>query len=276
MTGASLTYGNIVIDSKSNPCFVDFNCARVHRSTSSLIFAYMRNHDRVKFNKVYGTHLMTEQSARAALAKHTHHEPFWYAPVDFGGGLAIGGFWSADSGTGRWKFFNKEIVAPLVVGKRVLDLGSNNGAMPMMMLRSGASEVIGVEISQVFTEKAKLVRKIFEWRDMRKYSFKVYNCDMLEVIQADWGRFDVVTAFASLYYLQEEDMAKVVRKISELAPVMVIQAKADTRPEAAEDKARKSSVAFLKKLLEDNGFSRVEAFAPSNYNRPLLVGRRNF
>lgn len=276
VTGVSLTFGNIIVDSKNSiPWFIDFDRARVHRSTSGLIFAYRRDQDRVKFNKIYGRDLMTEQSAREALVKHVHDEPGWYAPVEFGGGLTIGGFWSTDSGIGRWKFLNKDVVAPLVVGKRVLDLGCNDGVMSMMMLRSGAREVIGVEISPVFTERAKFVHKIFEWRDMKKYSFHTYNCNMLKILEADWGRFDLVTAFASLYYLQAEDMAKVVRKVSELVPVMILQAKTDTRAEAAEDKARKSSVAFLKELLEDNGFPKVETFGPPNYNRPLLVGRRD-
>lgn len=277
VTGVSLTFGNIIVDSKSSiPWLIDFDRARAHLSTSSQIFAYRRDQDRIKFNKIYGHHLITEQSARDVLAKHARSESGWYAPVDFGGGLTIGGFWSVDSGTGRWEFLNKDVMAPLVVGKRVLDLGSNNGTMSMMMLRSGAREVIGVEISPIFAERAKLVHRIFEWRDTRKYSYKVYNCNMLKILQADWGRFDIVTAFASLYYLEADDMAKVVRKVSKLAPIMVLQAKADTRSEAADDKARKSSVIFLKKLLQDNGFPKVEVFGPSYYNRPLLVGRRNF
>ena len=96
---------------------------------------------------------------------------------------------------------------------------------------------------------------------------------MTDILKEDWGTFDVVTAFCSLYYLSEEDMGKVVRKASEIAPVMVLQAKTDTRPEAPENKAEKSALPFLKKVLEENGYPQVEVYAPANYPRPLLVGR---
>jgi hypothetical protein len=68
-------------------------------------------------------------------------------------------------------------------------------------------------------------------------------------------------------------MAEVVRRCSELAPIMVLQAKTNTRREAAANKADKSSEVFLKRLLEENGFLHVDAYAPENYSRPLLVGR---
>jgi cyclopropane fatty-acyl-phospholipid synthase-like methyltransferase len=159
------------------------------------------------------------------------------------------------------------------VGKRVLDLGSNNGVMPLMMLRSGAREVVGLELSPELAELSQLVKRMFEWRDIKKYSFDIRNSDMREILRADWGKFDVVTAFCSLYYLTTEDMAKVVRKASELSPIMVLQAKTDTRPEAAENKAEKSSVGFLRKMFEENGFPFVQVYGPKNYSRPLLVGR---
>jgi len=133
---------------------------------------------------------------------------------------------------------------PPLTGKRVLDLGSNNGVMSMMMLRAGASEVIGLEISPSHVEKAQLVHSIYEWRDMRRYTLQIHNCDMLETLRTDWGKFDLVTAFCSLYYLEIDDMARVVRKASELAPIMVIQAN------IGGSKRKKASVTFLKKLLE--------------------------
>ena len=276
ITGVSLTFGNVIADSKnSTPWLIDFDRARTHCSTSSPIFAFRRNQDRIKFNKIYGGHLITEESARQALAKNASGKSGWYAPVDFGGGLTVGAFWSIDSGTGRWEFFNKEIMMPLVAGKRVLDLGSNNGAMSMMMLRCGAREVVGIEVSPVFAERARLIHKIFEWRDIRKYAYKIYNCDMLKILQTGWGRFDLVTALASLYYLPPEDMSRIVRKVSEISPIMILQVKTDTRPEAAEDKARKSSVGFLKEMLENNGFPKVKVISPAGYNRPLLAGRKN-
>lgn len=270
-SGPSLTFANVVVHADTGePWLIDFDRARVCRSTAGLAFRYGRDRDRAKFNQIYGRELITETSARAALAAETAKE-HWYAPVDFGNGLAAGGFWSTDSGTGRWEFFNRRVMEPLVPGKRILDLGSNNGVMPIAMLRAGAREVVGVEISPILAETARLVHKVFEWRDVAEYSFHVHNCDMREILQDDWGRFDLVTAFNSLYYLPADDMARVVRKASELAPLIVIQAKTDTRLEAKDNKAEKSSVAFLNRLLKENGFPEVEVFAPPDYSRPLLV-----
>lgn len=279
VTGVNLLPGSIIIDFKnSTPWFTDFDDAQIHPSTSSLIFAYRRNTDRINFNKIYKRNLITEQSARAALSKsnkYTRGRERWYSPVDFGNGLTIGRFWSTDSGTGRWEFFNKKVVAPLAAGKRVLDLGSNDGTMCFMMLRSGAREVIGIEISPIFAERAKFLHKIFEWQDIKNYAFQIYNCDMREILEADWGKFDVVTAFASLYYLPDDDIAKIVRRASELAPTMIIQSKivAPPSPKVGSDRAKRASVAFLKEMLEKNGFPQVEIFIPPHYHRPLLVGR---
>lgn len=314
IAGLSLTYGNIIIDAKNNkPWFVDLEGAQVYHSTSNLAFVYRRDADRIKFNQIYGRNLITEESARSLLSAELRKLPNWYAPIDFGSGLTVGGFWSTDSGGGRWDFFNRHIVAPLIAGKRVLDLGSNNGVMSLLMLRAGAKEVVGVELSQTFTETAKVVKRIFEWRDMKKYSFCIHNRDIMEILNTNLGNFDVVTAFCSLYYLSAENMAKIVRKAAELAALIVIQAKTDTRKEARDNKAEKSSVTFLKRLLEENGFPWVEVFthapvphqnkvrcgtvrgfAPpernpeikdattvrqwsftsANYNRPLLLGRK--
>jgi 2-polyprenyl-3-methyl-5-hydroxy-6-metoxy-1,4-benzoquinol methylase len=271
VTGMSLTFGNIIIDSQRGaPWFVDWEGARVHRTKSDLAFTYQRNLDRIKFNRFYSRNLMTEHSARVALANSGLD---WYAPVDFGGGVTVDGFWSTSSGTGRWEFLNRKVMEPLVKGKRILDLGSNNGVMPLMMLRAGAREVVGVEISPTLAERAELVHKIFEWRDMRRYVFHIHQGDMREIMQKSWGNFDVVTALASLYYLPPDEMGAVVCRASELAPMMVIQAKTDTRQNAPESKAEKSSVAFLKKLLQENGFPHVDVYESKGYPRPLLVGR---
>jgi SAM-dependent methyltransferase len=275
VTGVSNTFGNVVSETSSGePWFIDLDRCETHPKSRGFIFALGRDKDRVQFNQLYGRKLLTEMSARAELSALISKCPNWYAPIDFGGGLTVGAFWSTDSGTGKWEFLNQHVVAPLVVGKRVLDLGSNNGVMPLMMLRAGAREIVGVEASASFVESSRLVHRIFEWRDMREYSFRVHHCDMLGILEGDWGVFDVVTAFCSLYYLDAPDMERVVRKVSELAPLMVIQANSSTRQEAACNKAEKSSVRFLEGLLRRNGFPEATVVAPKGYSRPLLIGRK--
>lgn len=274
VTNFSNTFGNIVIDTKKGaPWFIDLEGAVSHRSASELAFIFRRDIDQVKFNERYGRTLLTESSARAALHAQSVRLPGWYSPIDFGNGLAIGGFWSTDSGIGRWEFLNCKIMAPIVEGKKVLDLGSNNGLMPLLMLRAGAREVVGVELSPINVESAKLIQRIFEWRDMRSYKLHIHNANMLEVLNADWGKFDVVTSLCSLYYLEPDEMASIVRRAANLAPVMIIQANVATRKEAAQQKSEKASTTFLERLLGDNGFPYVEVYAPPRFSRPLLVGR---
>jgi SAM-dependent methyltransferase len=265
---------NVIVCSKTgSPWFVSFMEARSHRSTTGIRFRHMRDRDRDLFNKLYGRDLLTEKSLWPTLieqrAKLTDYRD--YAPINFGYGFAMPSAWSMDSGTGRWEFFNKHIVRPFVAGKRVLDLGSNNGSMPLMMLRDGAREVIGLEKSKAIANFAHCNHRVFEWNNMRECALRIHNCDMLEVLRADWGRFDVVTAFCSLYYLEEEDMASIVRRASEIAPVIILQG--NTAFASGEVRSRKASVPFLKKLLEENGFPHVEIFAPPGYSRPILVGR---
>ncbi len=274
VAGLSLTFGNVLVHfATGDPWLLDFEGARHFMSTRSRLFSVKRDRDRRTLNRLYGRTLLTRKLARAHLAARVAMGEILYAPVDFGDGISAGRFWSTENGTGRWDFLNNRVVAPLVVEKRVLDLGSHNGAMPMMMLRSGAREVVAVEISSTLAETARLVHRIFEWRDMRSYSLHILNCNMLELLENGWGRFDVVTMFSSLYYLSAEDMARVVRKASILASVVVIQGNSHTRPQAGDNKAFKSSLPFLRELLEGNGFPDVQVYAPRGYARPLLVGR---
>lgn len=276
LTSLDKAFESVTICHKTGtPWLTNFDGVLYHRSTSSLLFTYRRNQDRVQFNRRFNAQLFTEESARKSLAREQAKLSAYrdYAPINFGNGLKVNSLLNIDSGTGRWEFLNKHVVGPIVQGSRVLDLGSNNGSMPLMMLRSGAREVIGVEKSKKIAHFARLNHRIFEWRDMRSYDLQLMNCDMLQVLQADWGVFDVVTAFCSLYYLDEEDMARIVRRCSKLAAVMILQG--NTAFAKGEERSRKASVEFLAALLQHNGFPYVEVSAPSNYSRKLLVGRRD-
>ena len=178
-------------------------------------FHAARDEDRRAFNHRFGTALLTETAARERLQALKARVPAGYrdyAPIDFGGGLTVGQIYSTDSGTGRWEFFNRHIVGPLIDDKRVVDLGANNASMSLMMARAGAREVVAVEESPAIAEFARLNAGIFSWREMRKLNIDVRTGDMRIFLYEDLGRFDVVTAFCSLYYLPEEDMARVIRR----------------------------------------------------------------
>lgn len=268
----SLTFGNVVLEPASQaPWLVDFDGAETYASTSSALFAFRRDQDRVKLNRFYDRDLLTEAGARALLREHFRST---YAPLDLGGGLVTRGFWSVDSGTGRWELLLRDALAGLIEGRRVLDLGSHHGLLPLAMLAAGARQVVAVERSPELVAMARHLHRLFEWRHMDRIALELRCADMRAVLDGDWGRFDLVTAFCSLYYLEREDMRRLVRRCAELAPVLVLQAKVDTRGGAARGKAEKSSPAFLQALLEANGYPRIEIVAPPGYTRPLLIGRR--
>lgn len=267
ITGVSRSFGKLVRDAEGRLRFGDLSDARRHQ-LGSVTFVAARDEDRRAFNRHFGAALLTESEARRALKELKSHVPPGYrdyAPIDFGGGLTIGQIASTDSGTGRWDFFNERIVAPLVAGKRVLDLGSNNGSLPLMMLRAGAREVIAVEFTPAIADFARLNARILGWRDMRPYDIHVLTGDMRLFLTEDLGRFDVVSAFCSLYYLPEEDMARIIWKAASMNAVLILQAN-----EAIDNLPAKTL--DLHRLMRANGYSDVALHTPDGFARPLLVG----
>jgi SAM-dependent methyltransferase len=233
-------------------------------------FQVERDLDREAVNRRFGLSLMTESSVRRELKALRSSLPRgWfrdYAPIDFGGGISVGLFPSTDSGTGRWDFLNGAVVGPLVEGKRVLDLGSNNGSLPLMMLRAGAREVLAVEQSPVLASAMRLYHRVLEWRDMREYRLTVRVADMREYVAEDWGSFDVVTAFCSIYYLPAEDMAAIVKKAAASRATIVLQAnEGATANPLAQPEA-------LRALIRANGFGDPAVHNRDGFARPLLVG----
>jgi SAM-dependent methyltransferase len=268
VTGVSKSFRSLVRSADGSLRFGDLSAARRH-SRDSVAYASGRDADRRDFNATFNATLMTEARARRAIQELRARVPEGYrdyAPIDFGNGLTVGQIASSDSGTGRWDFFNRRIVAPLVAGRRVLDLGSNNGSMSLMMLRAGASEVIAVESTPQIADVARLNAQILSWRDVRPYNIQVLTGDMRLFLTEDFGRFDVVTAFCSLYYLPEDDMARIVRKAATMNAVLVLQAN-----EGIEN-GLPGKTLELHRLMRDNGYPEIAVHTPAGFARPLLVG----
>ena len=174
VVGVSLKPGNVIV-SKINrkPYVVDFHSAK-HKRPFSFTWRILRDRDRIVANRRCGLKVLTERMVNKRLQilklPDEQIDNRVYAPIDFGGGHAIGAFWNVTSGTGRWKHFMREQM-PDLKDKRILDLGSNNGCMPLMMLRAGAREVLGIEISHHYVEQSQIIKDVFEWRDLRSYNF---------------------------------------------------------------------------------------------------------
>ena len=267
ITGVARGFEALVRGAGGGLHFADPSAFRKHRP-GSVRFVAARDEDRRLFNRAFGAALLTEAAARRALEQLKARVPKGYreyAPIDFGGGLTVGQIASTDSGTGRWEFFNGPIVGPLVSGRRVLDLGSNNGSLPLMMLRAGAREVVAVEFTPEIADFARLNARILSWRDMRPYQIDVVTGDMRVFLTTDLGAFDVVTAFCSLYYLPEQDMAQIIQKAASMNAVLILQAN-----EAIDNLPAKTL--DLHRLMRDNGYSEIAVHTPDGFARPLLVG----
>jgi SAM-dependent methyltransferase len=240
-----------------------------HGRANGIRFQLERDLDRHAVNRRFGLSLLTEAGVRQALRSQRAQLPEgWfrdYAPIDFGGGVSVGRFPSTDSGTGRWDFLNGPVVAPIVGGRRVLDLGSNNGSLPLMMLRAGATEVVAVEQSDVLADAMRLYRRVLEWRDLREYRLDVRVGDMRAFLDEEWGAFDVITAFCSIYYLPEEDVARIIRKAAATGATLVLQAN------EAVANIRAARTTALRDLVSENGYGQVTVHVRDAFARPLLV-----
>jgi hypothetical protein len=233
-----------------------------------VLFAVDRDADRVAFNRYFGAAILTEASVRRGLRELQARVPPGYrdyAPIDFGGGIHVGQVASTDSGTGRWDFFNRHIVAPLVGGRRVLDLGSNNGSLPLMMARAGARSVVGLEMTPALAEFARFNARVLAWRDLRPYDIRIEAGDMRRMLSGELGAFDVLTAFCSLYYLPEGDMARVIAAAAARGADVILQANdaISNLPARTTD---------LQRLLAANGYPEVSVHAYPGFARPLVVG----
>jgi hypothetical protein len=136
-----------------------------------------------------------------------------------------------------------------------------------MMLRAGASEVVAIELKSAIAEIARLNGRILSWRDACRYKLDVVSGDMRVWLTSDFGTFDVITAFCSLYYLPEGDMIRVIRKAAGMGSTLVLQAN-----EAIENLPARARE--LRELMSLNGYGSVEMFSVAGFARPLLVGTR--
>lgn len=261
-----------VLVSSGAVLFTDFARAVHDERLNSLGFAGKRDADREALAQATGLPLLTERTARESLEglrqRLTSYQD--YAPIDFGLGLTLGNILTSDSGSGRWEYFNGRVVSPLVRGKRVLDLGSNNGSMPTAMLRAGARDVHCVELNDSLADLCLFSARLFEWRDMRQYNLTMHRGSMTRFLTEPWGPFDVVTAFCSLYYLPEAEMAAMVRRAAAMDATLILQSNEGIDPSLQ----RVARADYLRELMLANGYNHVETHCPAGYQRALIIGQR--
>lgn len=213
----------------------------------------------------------------------------WFVHTDFGGGVvARSTSWpdaparSRHMGVSKWEFIIRRNL-PDLQGKRVLDLGCNNGLMAIHMARQGAREVVGIDSMNYWPrwkEQADFVKSALEWRCQTTYNTRYLELEMKDLPDHELGRFDIVTAFNSFYYLEASEMERVTRHLSTVADVFLVQCNTADHPSLHPRPTPK----FVEAILRKCGFPTTHmdwpwdrprrGLIPRRYWRPVVVGHR--
>ncbi|NLD36526.1 MAG: DUF1698 domain-containing protein [Desulfatiglans sp.] len=204
----------------------------------------------------------------------------WYTPVDFGNGLIARGNYlvntDSDSmhfGSGKWKYIIERNL-PDIQGKRVMDIGCNNGISCIQMARMGAREVIGIDSEETWAkwkEQALFVKEALEWRCHTNYPITYINSNMAHIPELALGHFDVVTALCCIYYLEDIEIASLLAYFKEHVDTIIIQCNTNRKDQTAEVHRRALPV-YIEKALKNVGYKYISTDKPFLYERPVVVG----
>ena len=186
--------------------------------------------------------------------------------------MKIGSIWDRNVGYGRWHKILKHNL-PLLSGKRILDMGCNNSFNSIQMLRSGAREVIGIEMENKFIYQGNFVKAVFDWVDNTYYNFRYIQSNMKEIPTMNLGRFDIVLALCSIYYLDDDFISHFIKYISTITDTFVLQCNIATKRNNPST-YKKASIEYTVEALRCNGFPVVKVIAPSKFSRPLVIGSK--
>lgn len=248
-----IKYGNIMIERDTGaPFLIDFDAAQRYPSVTPLTRRFLRDLDYARFNLHFDADALTHDRVRR-LARRTPLA----SPVHLEGGLRFAGTCDVQAGYDRWRHVLEEHLAPLRAAQ-VLDLTADDGSNAVRMLHRGAARAVVVAADERTVEQTLFVRRLFEWADNDTYDLTCIRDDLRNVPRLGLGRFDLVTAFGSLDHLDPSEVAELVRRVSRIAPAMVV-----------EHDRRLDAVATLRA----NGFAEVTGVAPNGSGRSLAIAR---
>jgi Methyltransferase domain len=270
-TYEDVKYGNVIVEARTNtPYFVDCERALPLRQFSPMTATYLRDRDADKLNQLFGTDLLTAKVLRGF---RLPAGAAMYSPFYAGAGIWWGAIWNPDLGILRWRHMLAKHV-PVPKDGRVLDLGANNGFNAVQMLRAGASEVIGVEMDAGAIEQGLFVKRVFEWADNTEYRFSYIHGSHADIGSMNLGRFDLITAFCTLYYLSTAAMRKTVSDLAGLTDTLVLQCNNERSIKRSDPETyTKASLSFNVELVRNNGFPNVTVVERRGSNRPLVIAR---
>lgn len=199
----------------------------------------------------------------------------WYYYIDFGYGVKVGEEHRRDR-TGGYENWRNFLVhhLPSLENLRILDIGCNAGIYDLEMVKSGAAEVIGIDLD---TKRAEFVRDWVEQREGRE-------CGRVKFISADvgaydflsLGHFDLACMFCVAYHLGEF-IDTIFQQLREITSVVALQGNLPrlTSPKYENRKYQElAGVDGMVALLEAYGFRKIVVEAPKGYDKPLVIGRK--
>jgi SAM-dependent methyltransferase len=206
----------------------------------------------------------------------------WYSPVDFGKGVIAKGDFKRERtidsihfGLGKWKYIIERNL-PDLQGKRVMDIGCNNGIFCIQMAKMGAVEVYGIDSKNTWTnwyEQAQFVKEALECRCNTNYPITYIDSAMEKIPQLNLGHFDVVIALCCLYYLEEDDLFSLLTHLKENSDFLLIQCNS-RRQDQPPEVHRRAIPQFMGNALKKVGFSYIDYDKPLLYERPIVIGSR--
>jgi tRNA A-37 threonylcarbamoyl transferase component Bud32 len=268
-----IKYGNIITERHSGQIYwIDFEHAPYYPNLGQTASRLLRDHDIENFNLFFDADKLTYKKLKTKIKnnKIPAGHP-WTAPVYFGSGLRIGSLWDVEAGYGRWHYFLKHHLPPLL-GRRILNLGANNAFEAMQMLRQGAAEVVGLEDDSHYIAQGNFVKSAFEWADSSPYKFRYIQAELTDLPALHIGQFDLVTALNSWPCLDQAATAKLLRHLSIIAPTFIWllgpNPAANGNTAAPEPQISAQTAA---QSLRENGFSQIQIIPSRRNSRALII-----
>jgi len=260
---------NILFDEK-RLYLIDFSS--ISKPLSEIKFQHHRTRDIEKFNsKLFQNEFSYRVVGEKIREYFKSKEEYlgWYETVDFGCGFYVPGTGTKENGINKYNYLLKGIINRQK-GLKILDLGANCGIHSLMAVKNNAAKAVSFEKSQYYFNQALFVKKALEWKDQKEYNVTLINRKIEDLPGLDLGCFDVVLALNVLYYLNEQDLTKILSHLRNITKKLLVQCN-HSYFFSSDDTNLKATVDYMKKQLSGTGYKIEKIISPFFYRRPLII-----
>jgi len=150
------------------------------------------------------------------IVRELGREQAWNHAIEFPYGVHTASTTQSSYGKNlvKWNRIKHYIGAIDLRGKRVLDMGCNDGFFSLKMSQAGAREVIGIDISEFHVKKARFVMDAFGVQNVTIEQLSIYDNALREM-----GSFDFVLCMGFLHRVQSP--LSVVEVLAEISNVVL-------------------------------------------------------